>query len=342
MRRQRTIYFNDARHYYLFVFEPPMTLEDAWRPIDEVAGTGIDTFIYGVSRVDGLYYPSKVGTQFKHGEHGPDSPGFRQNAYWRTWHNMKSLEERGLDPLLVLIDRAHDKGMDFFASLRLSSYPTIDPAHEVKSGGRGWVHREVRDFQREVLRELAVDYPTEGVELDFAAAPGGSPAHFRDESDAREYTPVVSEWVAEVADMVRNRPGKAGEVGARVYPTEELNLRQGFDVRQWLKDGSVDWVAPLLYGHNLIDPHVDLSWLIEAAHDADVSVYATIQPHHFDPGREHFVTEHATPAMRRAAVAQLPRTGRGRHVCMVPPMAVRRRRATSPHGNGRPGHDDGG
>ena len=309
MRRQRTIYFNDARHYYLFVFEPPMTMEDAWRPIDEVAGTGVDTFVYGVSRVDGLYYPSRASTQFKHGEHGPDSPAFKQNAYWRTWHNMKSLEERGLDPLRVLIDRAHEKGMEFFASLRLSSYPTIDPSHEIKSGGRGWVHREVRDFQREVLRELAVDYSTEGVELDFAAAPGGSQPHFRDEDDARGYTPAVTEWVAEVAEIVRDRPGTSGEVGARVYPTEELNLRQGFDVRQWLKDGSVDWVAPLLYAHNQIDPHVDLSWLIEAAHDVDVSVYATIQPHHFDPGRENFVTEHATPAMRRAAVAAFREQG---------------------------------
>ena len=44
MRQQRTIYFNDARHYYLFAFEPPMALEDAWVPIDEVAGTGVDTF----------------------------------------------------------------------------------------------------------------------------------------------------------------------------------------------------------------------------------------------------------------------------------------------------------
>ena len=30
-RKKRTLYFNDARHYYLYVFEPPMTLEDAWR-----------------------------------------------------------------------------------------------------------------------------------------------------------------------------------------------------------------------------------------------------------------------------------------------------------------------
>ena len=50
MKRKRTIYFNDARHYYLFVHEPPMRLEDAWGPVDEVAGTGIDTFVYEIGR----------------------------------------------------------------------------------------------------------------------------------------------------------------------------------------------------------------------------------------------------------------------------------------------------
>ena len=35
---------------------------------------------------------------------------------------MQSLIARGLDPLQVLVDRAHDKGMDFIASLRLGAY----------------------------------------------------------------------------------------------------------------------------------------------------------------------------------------------------------------------------
>ena len=48
MRRQRTIYFNDARHYYYYVFDPPMSLEEARVPVDECAGTGVDTFVYGV------------------------------------------------------------------------------------------------------------------------------------------------------------------------------------------------------------------------------------------------------------------------------------------------------
>ena len=46
MRKSRTIYFNDGRHWLLFVVDPPMTLADAQRPVDEIAGTRIDTLVY--------------------------------------------------------------------------------------------------------------------------------------------------------------------------------------------------------------------------------------------------------------------------------------------------------
>ena len=80
MRKSRTIYFNDARHHYLFVHEPPMRLEDAWGPVDEVAGTTVDTFSYGVSRADGMFYPSRVGLRF-----GANRDSFDMSAYWRVW-----------------------------------------------------------------------------------------------------------------------------------------------------------------------------------------------------------------------------------------------------------------
>ena len=63
-RRPRTLYSNDSRHYHLFVHEPPMTLADARRPVDDVAGTAVDTFVFMVARGDGLFYPSKVGGMF--------------------------------------------------------------------------------------------------------------------------------------------------------------------------------------------------------------------------------------------------------------------------------------
>ena len=39
MRKRRTIYHNDARHNYLWLFEPPISMDQAWTPVDEVAGT---------------------------------------------------------------------------------------------------------------------------------------------------------------------------------------------------------------------------------------------------------------------------------------------------------------
>ena len=60
---RRAMYFNDARHFYLYCYEPPMQLEDAWRPIDEVAGTSVNTFIYGVES-GGLFSNTKVGLRW--------------------------------------------------------------------------------------------------------------------------------------------------------------------------------------------------------------------------------------------------------------------------------------
>ena len=193
-RKKRTLYYNDARHYYLYVFEPPMTLEDAWVPIDEVAGTAVDTFVYGVERGDGLFYPSRVGQRF-----GADMRPFELTAYWRTWENMQSLIDRGLDPLTVLIDRAHQKGMDFFASVRMASYGGLEGKYKVPEGGRGLAHEFVRDHQYAVLKELATEYATEGVELDFAAAPGGMPLYLKPE-DVPAMTPVLTEWVAKISE----------------------------------------------------------------------------------------------------------------------------------------------
>ena len=291
MRQRRTIYFNDARHYYLFVFEPPIEMEDAWVPIDEVAGTGVDTFSYGVARGDGLFYPSKIGLLF-----GSDIQPFEQAAYWRIWSNMQSLMERGLDPLTVLIDRAHEKRMDFIASLRMGNYGGMDPDHKLDSGGRGWAHEEVRDHQFAVLQELSNEYETDGVEMDFSSSPGGSSFWLKPE-DVEAYTPVMTDFVRQSAEMVRSRAEKPGILGARVYPTEEMNLKTGLDVRTWLEEGLVDYVVPLVYAYFVLDANMPFGWLVEAAHENEISVYGMLQPYRLN------ASDNATAQMMRAAAA---------------------------------------
>ena len=296
-RKRRTIYFNDARHYYLYVFEPPMKLVDAWRPIDEVAGTAVNTFVYGVERGDGLFYPSKVGMRF-----GEDQRPFTFGAYWRVWHNMQSLMDRGLNPLKVLIDRAHQKGMEFFASLRMSSYGGLKPEFKVPEGGRGMAHQEIRDHQFEVLKELATQYDVDGIELDFAAAPGGMPLILRKE-DVPKFTPVMTDYVKQISNMARSRRGRPGQIGARVYPTEQMNLEQGLDVRSWLKQGLVDYLVPMFYLDFTLHPDMPFSWLVEAAHQANVAVYGMLMPYAANQETGSPVAIHATPEHMRAAAA---------------------------------------
>ena len=46
MTDRRLLFYNDARHFYMYCYDPPIRLEEAWTPIDEVAGTRVDTFVY--------------------------------------------------------------------------------------------------------------------------------------------------------------------------------------------------------------------------------------------------------------------------------------------------------
>ncbi len=277
MKQKRVIYANDARHFYLFVFDPPMAMEDAWRPIDDVAGTSVDTFVYMVERGDGLFYPSKVGQRF-----GSDIQPFDHVAYYHVWYNMQSLINRGLDPLTVLIDRSHDKGLDFIASVRMTNYLGADRS-KLTPEGRGYVHEEIRNAKFAVLEELAHDYPTEGIEMDFSCPPGGGPPALREE-DVGEHTSTITDFVGSVADTVHNRPGGRGVVGARIYPTEAMNRRAGYDVRKWIQDGSVDYVVPMMYTYFILDQHMPIDWVLEAAGGTGTSVYGMLQPHLADEG----------------------------------------------------------
>ena len=301
MRQRRTIYYNDARHYYLFVHEPPMRLEDAWMPVDEVAGTAVDTFGYGVSRSDGCFYPSTVGNRW-----GQTVEEFQASHHWRVWQNMESLIGRGLDPLALLIDRAHDKGMDFLASHRMSDYVGL-PAEswqltgavtggKYAIGGSGseannldFTHLQVREHKLSIFEELVNRYATDGIELDFAF----SPYYFKPQETEKGKS-IMTDLVGQISRVARNRTGKPAVVGARVFPTEAMCLNAGLDVREWLEEGYLDFVVPMLYGYNLLDPNMPFDWLVEAAHESDVSVYGMLQP---------FVAHESTGAPEKARPA---------------------------------------
>ena len=99
MRQRRTIYFNDARHYYMYVYEPPIRLEDTWAPVDEIADTSVDTFVYGFGAGPTMFHLTEVGEVFaSHVKAFRDIPGVHRGTLptWRAHENIMSLKERGL------------------------------------------------------------------------------------------------------------------------------------------------------------------------------------------------------------------------------------------------------
>jgi hypothetical protein len=272
-------------------------MEEAWLPIDEIAGTAVDTFSYGVSRGDGLFYPSKHGIMF-----GDDLQPFQHAHEYRSWRNMQSLISRGLDPLKVLIDRSHEKGIDFFASLRLGNYGGMNPDYSVANGGRGFLLDEVRNHQLTIIKELVEDYEIDGLELDFAAAPGGSPFCLHEE-DVAEYSPLMTEFISQAADLARNRSKGAIPLGARIYPTESLNASTGLEIRSWCEKRLVEFVVPLIYADFILDAHMPIEWLVEAAHEYDISVYAMLQPYCRDESRRFYNVLNASNQHMAAAAA---------------------------------------
>ena len=159
---------------------------------------------------------------------------------------MNSLAERGLDPLQILIDAAHEHGMEFIASLRAPAYLGLDKSFIASEETKGVMAEEaVRDSQLAILTELARDYNTDGVEIDLSCGPGGASPALKP-SDAAEYGPILTEWVGAVAAAVHNRPSGRGLVGVRVFPSAEMNEAFGFDVESWIAAGYVDYIVPML------------------------------------------------------------------------------------------------
>ena len=92
-KKRRLLYYNDSRHTYMYSYDPPMTLEEAWSPVDEVAGTAVGTFIYGSGAGPAVMHDSKAGEVW-----GRRFEKFDSAWSWRAYENVKSLIDAGLRP----------------------------------------------------------------------------------------------------------------------------------------------------------------------------------------------------------------------------------------------------
>ena len=308
MGKRHLLFYNDARHGYMYCYDPPMRLEDARAPIDEVAGTSVDTFVYGFGAGPTMFHNTRVGEIWGQRFGRFKSQGGGAVYAWRAYENIKSLIDRGLDPLNVLIDRAHEKGIEFFASLRQSH--SIDPKEVenhfnwqfridhpewcLKGPGRhcfNWVHPEVRAERFALIEETVTRYDVDGFEVDWVFD-----AHYFEPNQVEANAHILTEYMGEVRRVVDDSARKRGRpiaLGARVLPTPAGNQKAGLDVAAWIEGDLLDFVVPNVYGDLQMDSDLPFEWLVKQTRSNRCEVYPALQSrvesHKEQPaGLEHY------------------------------------------------------
>ena len=287
MSNRRLIFYDDARHYHYYVYEPPMSMREATATIDAVAGTGVDTFVWGFGVGPTVFHDSKHADVFAaHLDVIPDV------ASWRAYENTMSLINRGCDPLDVMIDRAHEVGMNFIGSLRLthSSNPAdatnahnwqfkIDHPEWVLKGDDSpnrknafnWIYPEVRAERFAIAEETLTRYDVDGLELDLTFDP-----YYFEADEVADNLHVLTDFIHDLRRAAKGsgeKRGKSIDIGARVFPTLKANNDAGFDVETWLQEDLLDFVVPNVYSHMPIDPDFPFEVLLDLARARGCEVY---------------------------------------------------------------------
>ncbi len=302
MKKRKLLFYNDSRHFYMYCYDPPIRLEEAWAPIDEIAGTQVDTFVYCYGAGQTMFHNTKVGEIW-----GERFKEFDALYAYQCAENIKSLIDRGLDPLNVLIERAHERGLEFFSSLRLmSSGDPKDPSSVFISqfkvdhpewcqhrSGRthfDFAHPEVRAERFALIEETVNNYDVDGFELDWAFEP-----YYFEDDEVEQNAPILTEYMRKIRRMVEGAAQARGRpivLGARVLPTLDGNRGMGMDVPAWLQEGLLDFVVPNFYGYHHLDADFPFKWLVELARPTGCQVYPALQSRILgpDPALEHRVS----------------------------------------------------
>ncbi len=200
-----------------------------------------------------------------------------------------TLEEAGIDFLQLLIDRCHQRNMEFVAGLRMNdrhvstmtnkSQSIKDhPEWHLKSrpGGLDFAHEGVRrGLFLAFIKEVLETYDVDGIEFDWMRW-----CHMFEAGEGSRHADLLTEFTREARDLldtaVAGRNGNRMLLGVRVPQTVEECQHLGFDVATWIQEGLIDWVVPsdFLY----MDFTVKTEAFVEMARGTDCKIYPAIHP----------------------------------------------------------------
>ena len=296
---KEVMFYTDGRHSSVYMHEPPMYKQQYVEPIDELLDLGIDTITYAVGDCSVLLYDTKVGERWGHNVDLTDHP-----IWWKAARNVKSMIDRGIDPLMLVCEHAKDKGFQFLPCLllnlthtshgrvtncRIADFTTDHPEWIVGEepeyprakydtpGRLSYAVPEVRENRLKVIRELLSDYPSDGIELSMTI--GIAPLIARKE--VREHTSTLTDWMKQIRDIrdkASQNQGIDKRLALRLSSTIEGNKEMGIDVERWIKDELVDTIMLNNSDSDGFEGQTDiLRQFVQLAKGTNVKILAAIE-----------------------------------------------------------------
>ncbi len=308
MSNPRIMFYSDGRHPLLYMYEPPMQREELESVVDELAGTPVEALMFCLGDGRTMMHDTSAGELWGDNVAGP----WPHVIFRRASQNARTLIEQGNDPLRIVCDRAHAKGMLLYPTLlvQLESGVRGGGGYDIRSsdfrldnkhldiGGSGdldpsflgfncadFKHREVRDERFAIIAEVLNSYEVDGFELQL----NFWPYYFHpDEVDAGRS--IMTDWVGRVYEAVK-RSGPDRELAISIPASIESCMSIGLDPQEWIRRRIVD----VLIGHKLARPELmdpngtflvyegwmldDIGALVETARGSSCRVLAAIDSH---------------------------------------------------------------
>ena len=279
----RVLFVSDPSTFARTLLPNPAREHDLRGVIDMMADAGIDLFGQEIwSQGWTAYWQS-------------DTYEYDQRPQHQRFRN---LIEQGTQPVEILVDQAHLRGLGFIAGFRMNdghaghnrragigiaefieSNPHLR-LHDPRPGAGfqepeplDFTFDEVRDFTHGVIREAVTRFDVDGVELCFRE-PGYFPL-----GTGRERMHLMTDLVRRIRATLDEQATKRGRrlrLGARVFSTAGECADLGLDLPCWVRDGLLDFVCPMDTMYN--DFNLPFEAWAELTRASDCMLYPGIHP----------------------------------------------------------------
>ena len=293
MSPPRIMFYHDGRHPLIYMYEPPIEKEEYEAGVNELAGTPVEALMFCMGDGRTVLHETDVGELWGH-----NVEKWSHTIFRRAHQNAKKLIDEGNDPLRIISERAHAKGILFYPTLlvqqgrgkreddsrcsefrfdnqhlEIGARADVDPAYPGLAC-LDFAHEEVREERFALIDETLRKYDVDGFELQLNYFP-----YYFHPDQVEAGCAIMTRWVRRVYEAVKDS-GADRELVIRIPASVEGCRQEGLDVRAWIEAGIVDVLVGQTFSMpELVNTNADYRGLVEAADGSSCRVHAAIHSH---------------------------------------------------------------